>query len=171
MFRKLRRSNQQMTLKECEELLNKGTEGVLALCGDGGYPYALPINYIYKDGAVYFHCGKMGHKIDAIRNNPKASFCVIGGKEVIPDKYTTKYSSVIVFGKMTELYEGEEFFSAIHDFTYKFVPNGTAQDYQNELSKDIKGLCILKLTPEHISGKMGREMLKEKNKEIYYDKD
>ena len=77
-----------------------GTSGVLALAGDNGYPYALPISYVYSDGKIYFHSAKSGHKIDAVKRCEKASFCVIAEDNIIPEEYTTYYKSVIVFGKL-----------------------------------------------------------------------
>ena len=53
-----------------------------------------------KLGSIYFHSALEGHKIDAIRNCAKASFCVIAADDVIPEKFTTAYRSVIVFGEV-----------------------------------------------------------------------
>lgn len=77
MFREIRRKKQQLTMEESIDILKKGTSGVLALCGDEDYPYAVPISYVYEDSKLYFHGAKSGHKIDAIQRQEKASFCVI----------------------------------------------------------------------------------------------
>jgi nitroimidazol reductase NimA-like FMN-containing flavoprotein (pyridoxamine 5'-phosphate oxidase superfamily) len=99
MFRTMRRFRQQLTHEECERILAEATSGVLALSGDDGYPYAVPLSHVYQDGKLYFHCAKEGHKLDSIRRNEKVSFCVIAQDEVIPAKRTTAYISVIAFGK------------------------------------------------------------------------
>ena len=83
MFREMRRKTQQLSQKECEEILRNATSGVLGVIGDGGYPYTVPVSHVYKDGVIAFHCAKTGHKIDAIRNNEKVSFCVIAQDEVM----------------------------------------------------------------------------------------
>ncbi len=101
MFRSMRRSRQALSQKECEHLLNKATSGVLALSGDEGYPYALPISFVYDEGKLYFHSAKSGHKIDAIKKEPKASFCIIDQDTIVPEKYTTYFRSVIAFGKLS----------------------------------------------------------------------
>ena len=98
MFREMRRKKQQMSGDACDELLFRGTSGVLALSGDDGYPYAVPISYVYDGEKIYFHCAKSGHKLDAIKRNPKASFCVIGQDQIVPEEYTTYFRSVIAFG-------------------------------------------------------------------------
>ena len=99
-FRPMRRLRQEMTTKECIGILEKATAGVLALVGDNGYPYGVPLSYVYHDGAIYFHSAIAGHKIDAIRSEERCSFTVIDNDEVHPDKYTTYFRSVIVFGRI-----------------------------------------------------------------------
>ena len=47
MFRELRRKRQALSKEACAEILSRGTSGVLALAGDDGYPYAVPISYVY----------------------------------------------------------------------------------------------------------------------------
>ena len=44
MFRPMRRFRQQLSNEECEQILRDATSGVLALQGDDGYPYGVPIN-------------------------------------------------------------------------------------------------------------------------------
>ncbi|MBQ8027431.1 MAG: pyridoxamine 5'-phosphate oxidase family protein, partial [Clostridia bacterium] len=78
MFRELLRKNKQISMQECTKLLNKETRGVLSVIGDEGYPYGTPMNHFYceEDGCIYFHCGRKGHRLDALKENSKASFCV-----------------------------------------------------------------------------------------------
>ena len=79
MFREMRRKKQILTPEKSIEILKKGTSGVLALSGDDGYPYAVPLSYVYENSMLYFHGAKEGHKIDAIRTCDKASFCSRAG--------------------------------------------------------------------------------------------
>lgn len=98
MFREMRRNKQTLSREESIAVLNRGTSGVLAVSGDDGYPYAVPLSYAYHGSRLYFHCAKSGHKLDAIARNQKASFCVIDQDNVVPHEYTTYFRSVIVFG-------------------------------------------------------------------------
>ena len=84
MFRPMRRFKQALSPEECRAVLERGTSGVLALTGDGGWPYAVPLSYVYADGKLYFHSAKSGHKVDAIRSCPRASFCVIDQDHIVP---------------------------------------------------------------------------------------
>ena len=104
MFRKMRRIRQQISQEECIEILQRATSGVLGLHGDDGYPYTVPVSFVWQEGGtglgiIGFHCAKTGHKIDAIRRNNKVSFTVIDRVEVMPRERTTKFCSVIVFGR------------------------------------------------------------------------
>ena len=108
MFREMRRNKQALSDEECREILERCTSGTLAVLGDEGYPYAVPLSYVFINGHIYFHCARAGHKLDAIRACDKVSFCVIDRDEVIPEKFTTKYRSVIVFGRAREVTDPEE---------------------------------------------------------------
>lgn len=77
MFGEMRRKKQALPLEACEKILERGTSGVLALEGEEGYPYAVPLSYYYEKGKIFFHCGKRGYKIEALKRNEKVSFCVI----------------------------------------------------------------------------------------------
>ena len=103
MFREMRRKRQQMPESEAIAILERGSHGVLAVLGDGGYPYAVPISYVYEAGKIYMHCAKSGHKLDAVRACEKASFCVVDRDEVVQAEFTTHYRSVIAFGRVHEI--------------------------------------------------------------------
>ena len=103
MFRPMRRHRQQLSQGDCAAILSRGTSGVLAVAGDGGYPYAVPLSYVYQEGTLFFHCAKAGHKLDALRRCSKASFCVIDQDQVVPPEYTTYFRSVIAFGEVREV--------------------------------------------------------------------
>ena len=100
MFREIVRKKQSLTLDECNEILKNEPRGVLSVIGDDGYPYGVPINYYYceENGRVYFHSGKSGHKIDAINNCDKVSFCVYNSGYRNEGDWALNIKSVIVFG-------------------------------------------------------------------------
>jgi len=60
-------------LGEMEELLGKAEVGRLALC-DGELPYVIPLNFVYYDKMIIFHCGWEGKKLDIIIKNPFCCF-------------------------------------------------------------------------------------------------
>lgn len=108
MFREMRRKKQRLSKEECDRILYNGTSGVLALHGDDGYPYAVPVSYVYDGEKLLFHSAKNGHKIDAIIKNAAASFCVIDQDQIVQEEYTTYFRSIIAFGKIRILEDDAE---------------------------------------------------------------
>jgi len=159
-FRKMRRAGQLLEGKECIAILERNTAGVLSLLGDGGYPYGVPLSYVWQDGAVYFHCAKEGHKLDAIQNSPKASFCVIDQDQVVPEKYTTFFRSVIAFGCVQVLEDAQETQKALYALGKRYAPGETEERLAEEIEKSISRTTVVKLTIEHITGKEGIELAK-----------
>ena len=159
MFREMRRKKQQMSEAETVEILKRGTSGTLALFGDDGYPYAVPVCYVFEDGKIYFHGGKQGHKLDAVSRNPKASFCVIDQDLVVPEKYTTYFRSAIVFGSMRILKTAAEKTAAAEKIALKYAPDSMTAGQL--IAKEMPMLCVLELSIEHMSGKQAVELVKK----------
>lgn len=163
MFREMRRRNQALSAEECVAVLMCGTAGVLAVSGDDGYPYAVPLSYAYEDGKIFFHCAQTGHKLDAIAGNEKVSFCVIDQDQVIPEEFTTYFRSVIVFGKARILEDEEEKRKALVAVAERYSPDHT-QERLREIESALKRVCLLELTIEHMNGKEAKELAEAKAK-------
>ena len=157
MFRELLRKNQQLSAEECIEVLTNETRGVLSVIGDDEYPYGVPLNHFYNidDGCIYFHCGKIGHKLDSIKRNDKVSFCVYDKGYKENDDWAFNVKSVIVFGRV-DLIEDINFVTDItRKLCYKFTQD---EEYiAEEIRKYVANTLLIKLTPEHICGKIVKE--------------
>ena len=160
MFREMRRNKQQLSCEECEEILRKSTVGVLAVSGDDGYPYAVPLSYVYCDNKIYIHSAKSGHKIDGIKNNSKVSFCVIAKDEIIPEKFTTYFRSVIVFGKARILESMDEILPAIRKLGMKYNPD--EEGCNEEIKRCLQALAVIEMDIEHMTGKEAIELIKRR---------
>ena len=167
MFREMRRKRQQLTEMECVEILNRNTAGVLAVAGDEGYPYAVPLSYVYDGGAVYVHCAKSGHKLDSIKSCDKVSFCVIDKDNVVPQKYTTYFRSVILFGRASILSNEEEIGAAIEKLAMKYNPSDSKENRDNVIKKENAVMCLVKISVEHMTGKEAIELVNSKNQKLY----
>lgn len=162
MFREMRRKKQALSQEECAAILYEGTSGVLALSGDDGYPYAVPMSYVFDGTKLYFHSAKSGHKIDAVIRNPKASFCVIQKDHIVPEEYTTYFRSVIVFGQIRILEDDQEKRMAIEKLAIKYAPNDSAENRKKAIDREWSPLCMMEMVPEHISGKEAIELTRKK---------
>lgn len=160
MFREMRRKKQLLSQEESIKILKSETSGVLALYGDDEYPYAVPMSYVYRDGKIYFHGARHGHKIDAITHHHKASFCVISQDEVVPQEYTTYFRSVIVFGKINIITDKQEEQKALEILADKYYPQDTFEHRHKMIENENRALCMMKLDIEYITGKEAKELVK-----------
>lgn len=172
MFRKIRRKEKKLTAEECNEILTKAEYGTLATMGADGYPYAVPINYVFKDGSIYFHCATVGHKLDNISNCSNVSFNVVTDVRVvplIPDKdvdetdlkfngFDTNFNSVIVFGKAKEVFE-EEKMVGLSTLLKKFLNKDEYNKYKEVgikyIENSLKRTKLIKIEIEYMTGKRG----------------
>ena len=159
-FRAMRRTRQELSRSETEDILRRGKTGVLAVHGDGGYPYAVPLNYVYKDGKIYFHCAKAGHKFDALARDGKVSFCVVDRDEVVPDEFATYYKSAVVFGR-ARLLEGEAVARAAYDLGFKYNP--VHEKVRAVVESDLPAVACFEITIDHLTGKQAKGLLTEQN--------
>ena len=155
----MRRHRQQLSREECERILGRCTSGVLALTGDGGYPYAVPLSYVYADGAIIFHSAVEGHKVDAIRRDSRCSFCVIEQDEIKPAEFTTYFRSVIAFGRIQILEDDNEKVQALRLLGSRYSP-GDEHGLQHEIDKSLDHVLLLRLDVEHLSGKQAIELVR-----------
>lgn len=157
MFREMRRFKQQLADEEAVEILKRGKTGILAVLGDEGYPYTVPINYVYDDGKIYMHSAKSGHKVDAIEACDKASFCVIDRDDVVPADYSTLFRSVVAFGRVRIMDEEEAKMAAIRLLGDKYNP-GQDEALEVEIARAYSRMHMIELEIEHLTGKQAKEL-------------
>lgn len=152
MFREMRRKDKMKTYEEAVQILGECTNGVLSVTGDDGYPYGVPVSYIYHDGKIYFHCAGEGHKLDAIKADSRVSFTVVGADEIAPEKFTTMYKSVIAFGRASIIDTDEEKMAALNLIREKYSGNfpkeGTAY-----IEKFWDKTTVVVIKVEHMTAK------------------
>ena len=155
MFRKMRLEANRITNEEAVEMLNEATNGVLAVDGDEGYPYAVPVSFAYKNGKIYFHStSENSHKIASITKNPKVSFCVITQDNIIPEAFNTLYRSVIIFGKARVLTDANEIEQGIMTIVKKYA-GGYLDEGRAYMNAETGNFCVVEIEIEHMTGKAG----------------
>lgn len=135
-------------------LLVAGEYGILSTVGDDGLPYALPLNYVVHDRAIYFHCATAGRKLENIAANPAVSFCVVGRTQVLPRQFATEYESVIATGT-ARLVAGDEKREALIRILEKYSPEFMAEGLKYIAGK-IAVVVVVRIDIEQISGKARR---------------
>lgn len=151
MFKELRKKKRELDINESIKVLEEGREGVLSTISENGYPYGVAVNYIYYNDAIYFHCSKKGHKLENIKLNEKVSFFVNNNITILPDKFTTHYSSVVIFGKAEEI-QDESKREVMIALAKKYSP-GFIKEGIEYIDKDLKACTVIKINIEHMTGK------------------
>ena len=158
-FRPMRRIRQLLTDEDAKKILANCTHGILAVSGDNDYPYAVPMSSVYADSCLYFHSAIQGHKMDALRRNPKVSFCVVERDEIHPAEYTTYFRSVIVFGRVTILESDERKMAALQQRGVRYHP-GHHDSARQEAEKSLSRVLVLRMEIDHLTGKQAIELVK-----------
>ena len=151
------RKNRKISTEECIDILKTTKRGVLSVIGDDEYPYGMPMNHWYNetDGKIYFHCGKSGHRLDALKRSDKVSFCTYDDGYRNSGEWALNFKSVIIFGRMEIVDDMDK----ITDITTKLSHKFTSDDeyIKTEIEQSACNTLLLVLTPEHICGKMVQE--------------
>ena len=156
MFRKMRRFRQQLSDEETIKILENGKTGILSVNGDDGYPYTVPLNYLYKDGKIIIHGAKAGHKYDAMKNSDKVCFCVIDQDEVVPEKVTNYFRSVVVFGRVKIIEDETLRREAALAIGRKFGPEEAVQE---DMKRSYNNVVMYEINIEHMTGKEAIELV------------
>lgn len=153
MFRPIRKKKNQISDEAAKELLRTSRRGVFAVNGDDGYPYAIPINFLYDEDAqkIYFHGSRAGHKVDSLRACDKVCFTVYGNETIKDEPWAPYMQSVVVFGRCRLLESGEESLALVKRFAMKYYPDESLVDI--EIAEVGKAVQMYEITIEHYSGK------------------
>ena len=153
MFRPNRRKNKEISLETSKDLLRLSRRGVLSVNGDNGYPYAIPINYLYdeKNNKIIFHSSKVGHKVDSLKKSDKVCFTVYGNETIKEENWAPFLQSVVVFGRCRFVEEKEKTLRLVKQFALKYYPN--EEMVNEEISLSGMNVQIFIIDIEHLSGK------------------
>ena len=155
-----------------EEFLTTQRIGVLGLAGDDGYPYAVPVNYVWHEGAVWLHgmgSGKRQRLLAATGPDgaaPRVCFTVFRDDGTVPDPVAchadTAYLSVIVFGTAVRVTDHDEAAAALRLVVAKFLPEHTGAPVGGRLVEayrsalDGNAVSVHRIVPDQITAKENR---------------
>lgn len=157
MFRNIRKKQNEISLTSAKALLSKERRGVLAVNGDDGYPYGMPINYIYseEDGRIYFHGSRAGHKVDSIKKSDKVCFTVYGNETIKDEPWAPYVQSAVVFGRCTLVTDQDRAIELCRKFANKYYPDPAL--VEEELAISGRAVQMFEIEVEYISGKEVQE--------------
>lgn len=153
MFREIRRKKNEITAEAAKQLLSTARRGVLAVNGDDGYPYAVPLNYLYceSEGKIYFHGSRAGHKVDSLKACDKVCFTVFGNESVKDEAWAPYVQSVVVFGRCRLITDQDLAIDLVSRLARKYFPD--EEHVIEEVAGFGKVVQMFELEIEHLSGK------------------
>lgn len=158
MFKPIRIKINEIDRAAAEALLQSNRRGILAMNGDNGYPYAIPINYFYDcvGQKIYFHGAKAGHKVESLKTSDKVCFTVYGNECIDKSEPWAPYvQSAVVFGRCRLLEPGPESIDRLKEFAMKYYPSEQLVD--KNIAHAGKAVQMFEITIEHMSGKQVQE--------------
>ena len=156
-FRKMRRFKQEITEEECIKVLQEAPRGVLALHGENGYPYAIPLNQFYneEDGKLYFHGALQGLKLDLMTMNNKVCFTVLDEGFKKEGEWPWHFHSVVCLGRIEIVENRDKVLSICRKLAERFYP--TKESIEEEIRKAGSRVNVLVMTIDRMSGKLVKE--------------
>lgn len=134
----------ELSEKAAEKLLGGQRVAHLGCVLDGGEPYVVPVDYIFKDGRIYIH-SLPGQKLDALRANGKV--CV----QVEEIKDACRWQSVIVFGEFQEIKRTNEKVEILREFNERFRQL-TPVEAMIEEKWNLGGIVVFRINVRRITG-------------------
>lgn len=157
MFRPIRKKKNEISSEAAVELLRSARRGVLAVNGDNGYPYAIPVNYFYDSDRhkIIFHGSRVGHKVDAIKNCDKVCFTVFGNETIKEEMWAPFVQSVVIFGRCRLIEDRDAAMAMVRRFAMKYYPN--EELVTEEMARSGKAVQMYEIEIEHLGGKEVQE--------------
>lgn len=157
MFRPMRRASRAIPEEAAKHLLQQSRRGVLAVNGDNGYPFAIPVNYYYdqEHDKIYFHGAKSGQKADALKQNDKVCFTVYGNEHFEPGDWAPYVQSTVVFGRCHLIDDAAATEARVRELGMKYYPG--KEEVEKEIALDIKAVQLYEITIEQLTGKQIQE--------------
>lgn len=137
--------------KEIEQILKAGSLCRLAMV-DKDKPYLVPMNFGYREGALYLHSAREGRKIELIKKNPQVCFevdeIIRFRKAKLACDWGVEYKSVIGSGKAIFLSKPEEKRQAFDIIMAQY--SDEAFDYSDNM---LEKTLVIKIEIETMTGK------------------
>lgn len=149
----IRRQDRLLDEARAQELLRTTDYGVLSMTDEQGLPYGIPVNYVYDgDHTIFIHCAPEGKKLRALSAHPEVSFCLVGHVNLLPDKFTTEYESVVLSGRARFDLSPDERRQALHLLVDRLSPEFKALGYQYT-EKSFHRVQVIRVDFDRYTGK------------------
>lgn len=159
MKREIRKANRAIGENEILEMLESAEYSVLSTISTDNTAYGTPLNFVHKDGAIYFHCAKEGHKIDNISSNSSGCFTIVDSVNLLPSAFSTEYRSAVIFGEVKIVEDSEEKRAGLIALVEKLSPDFIEKGIEY-VDRAIDRALVLRMDIERMTGKAKKPMPK-----------
>jgi nitroimidazol reductase NimA-like FMN-containing flavoprotein (pyridoxamine 5'-phosphate oxidase superfamily) len=145
-----------------EDFLKSSRVGVIGM-NDGNKPYAVPLNYVWYDGSIFFHGAGSGRKERILSEEPEVCFTVFEEfgtvLDPMPCHADTSYMSIMLFGKIQRVVDFEESAKILDQLVEKYTPGyykkGLSAKMMENYRSDVDGnpVSVYRLKPSHVTAK------------------
>ena len=164
--RQMRRQEFETTdPREVEQFLEEMSFGYLGTVRSDGSPSITPLNYVFRNGNVYFHGSRAGEKMASLSGESRVTFAVAKEYAIIPSHFTDPlmacpatafFKSVLIDGTAETVSDLNEKAEALEALMRKLQPEGGYKPIDAE-DRDyiprLKGVAVVKIVPTRVTGK------------------
>lgn len=148
--------------EKIEAFLLRERVGIVGMVSDG-CPYAVPVNYVWYNGSIYFHGMGSGRKVTILSEEPQVCFTIYKEEGTVTDPVPchadTAYMSVMLFGKAEKVTDSTESAAVLQTLLDKFMPNYYSHTLNSTLiekyrsSHDGNAVAVFRITPQEMTAK------------------
>ena len=147
----VRRQDRLLDEARAREILQVGEYGFLAMASaEGGY--GVPINYAISGDTIYLHCAPEGRKLQAVANDNRVTFCVVGEKRLIPEQFTTMYESVVASGSARIVEDVDERRKALRLIVEKYASQHVEEGLK-AIERSLHRTAVVAIEVHTLTGK------------------
>lgn len=130
--------------------LAQTTHGVLSCIDAQGNPYAVALNAVYhpEENCLYFHCKPEGRKVDALAAHPRVAYLAIVHEELVPERFTTRYTSVLAEGTARRLSDEGHARAALAYLTAALAPEVAAEERDAVIDAGLSRCALYRIDIE-----------------------
>ena len=145
----MRRHDREMDEQFAYEVFACAPYAVMSFCGTA---YGIPVSPAFLNGFVYIHCAKEGKKLDRIAQDPRVCLCAVSECVPAKNKFTTGFSSAVLFGRAQSVADDAEKIAALRAICERYTPDNM-EHFDAAIQKSLAVTEILRISIEKITGK------------------
>lgn len=158
----MRRKHAEVTDRvEMERMMSLTTIGRVATLDADGYPYVTPVNFVFYEGNIYFHCAPKGEKLDNLLRDSRVGFEVdmplaYIGREFNPNGETCNlhqfFHCVIIRGTASVVTDDALKTAALNALVEKHEPSADIPPVTKEMQA-YRRCLVVQIKPLSITAK------------------